>query len=533
MLVQLESYYSSICLISTSVYDNIKKKAEVNIMLRNISIVMLMFVFLLLGFKQCIFNDEKLESHSISTQQDNLKGTSFEKLEIPESYDIRQFEGMTLKFIVENNLYANILSYENEEFYKVTGINVNIRAMDFDTLAQKVNLDFVSKAGEYQVVYVDPYKTLSRFYADLEVLNSYNEHPKLPKIQGYTEDFFDFQTQVCSYFNESKNLYTVPFDSTTMILYYRKDIFDKYKDDFFEDMGYDWTPGTKDFTWGRYREAAAWIDKNVPDDEVKYGSGHMAQKHNSIFCDFSNVLAAYGGDYFSDENVKTLGIESFNSINVLDENFVQALEMYKQIIKVSAPESVNWNWTDNANAFRNGEIALMPNWDENYTYIQSDPDSKVNGKVGFAILPYGDKQSANIYGGSGIGINKYASDQEKQAAWLYIVWATSKNMQMKMLNHPQGGTMPTRKSPYEDPTVQSYLKNGDLSGENNVSLKLMSVVLNAWEEDHQYLRPKISNFYEVEQVLITNLNEMVAYDLDSTEISKKIYSELAKVKANK
>ena len=358
---------------------------------------------------------------------------------------------MTLNFIVEKNLYANILSHESEEFSRVTGINVKIRAFDFDTLVQKINLDFIAQAGKYQLVYVDPYQTLNRFHNYLEVLNPYNENPKLPKIKGFTEDFFENQTAICSNFLDNENLYTVPFDSTTMILYYRKDIFDKYKDKFYKEMGYDWTPGTSSFTWDRYCEVAKWIDKNVPEEEVKYGSGIMAQEHNSIFCEFSNILASYGGDYFSDENINTLGLETFDKINVLDKKFVKALDVYKKIASVSAPQSINWNWTDLANAFYNGDIAMMANWDENSTYIEDTGNSKVAGKVGYSILPYGDVRSANIYGGSGIGINKYASEKEKNAAWLYIAWATSKEMQLKVFKHPEGGSLPTRKSAYEDP----------------------------------------------------------------------------------
>lgn len=487
----------------------------------------LTFILISLFFTSC--SQQKLVNNEIIN---NDKNTKFENLDIPENYDIRQFDGMTLNFIVENNLYANILSRESEEFFEVTGINVKIKAMDFDTLVQKINLDFISKAGEYQIVYVDPYQTLNRFYDYLEVLNSYNEDSKTPKIEGYAEDFFTNQTYVSSYFKEDKNLYTVPFDSTTMIFYYRKDIFDKYKDRFFEEKGYDWTPGTKDFTWERFCEVSKWIDENVPDEEVKYGSGQMAQKHNSIFCDFSNVLSAYGGDYFSDENINTLGLESFEKINVLDRNFIEALDMYKQVVKVAAPESINWNWTDTANAFKNGEIAMMANWDENYTYMEQESQSKVYGKIGYSILPYGDVRSANIYGGSGIGINKYANEREKQAAWLYIVWATSRDMQLKVLRHPEGGSLPTRKSVYEDTFIQYQIKNLDSIFEDDTYIKHMRAVLEAWETENLYLRPQISNFYEVERIIISNLHEMIKLNLNSVEVSKKIYLELKDIKLN-
>lgn len=459
----------------------------------------------------------------------NLRGTSFEKLNLPEGYDIRQFEGMTLNFIVENNLYANILSHEGEEFSEVTGIKINIRPVDFDTLVQKINLDFIAQAGQYQIIYVDPYQTLNRFNDYLEILNPYNENPKSPQIEGFLDDFFENQTMVCSYFKNDENAYAVPFDSTTMIFYYRKDIFDKYKERFQQEMGYDWTPGTWGFTWEKYCEVANWINENVPDEEVQYGSGLMAQEHNSIFCEFSNILAAYGGDYFSDDKINTLGLDTFHRINVVNEDFIQALDMYKKIASVSAPKSVNWNWTDLASAFRNGEVAMMANWDENYTYIEDEPYSKVYGKVGYSILPYGDERSANIYGGSGIGINKYATEEEKQAAWLYIVWATSKDMQLKVLKHAEGGSLPTRQSAYEDPVIKSRLENPNPEPGQGYTLKHMNAVLKAWKPENLYLRPKVSNFYEAEKVLISNLHDMIVLNLDSRETAEKINQELKQI----
>lgn len=498
-------------------------------MIKRIFSVVLICIFLTSCSTRTLVNKRQNDNSPKVTAENPLKGTDFEELDLPKGYNIRQFEGMTLNFIVENNLYANILTHESEEFSKVTGINIKIKAVDFDTLVQKINLDFIAQAGKYQLVYVDPYQTLNRFYDYLEVLNSYNEYENKPKIKGFLDDFFKDQTNVCSYFIDNKNIYTVPFDSTTMILYYRKDIFEKYKDKFFKDKGYDWTPGKKGFTWEKYYEASKWINEHVPNSEVKYGSGLMAQEHNSIFCEFSDILASYGGDYFSDKNINTLGLKTFSKINVTNKQFIKALDMYKKIASVSDPQSVNWNWTDLASAFRNGEVAMMSNWDENSTYLEDPKHSKIAGKIGYAILPYGDVRSANIYGGSGIGINKYATDREKQAAWLYIVWATSKEMQLKVLEHPEGGSLPTRKSAYEDDAIRRQIQDPNSISDNDVLFKHMSAVLDAWKPENVYLRPKLSNFYDVEKILIKNLHDMIKLNLNSKKVSKAINRELKNI----
>ena len=222
---------------------------QVNSLAKRIFIFILACILLVSCTDGNIDRERHLSGEEVLQPKTDLSGTNFENLELPENYDIRQFEGLTLNFIVVNNLYANILSHESEEFSQVTGINIKIRPVDFDTLVQKVNLDFIAQAGEYQVIYVDPYQTLNRFHDYLEVLNPYNKDPELPRIKGFLDDFVTSQTIVCSYFENEENVYTVPFDSTTMILYYRKDIFDKYRDRFYSEKGYDWTPGTAEFTW--------------------------------------------------------------------------------------------------------------------------------------------------------------------------------------------------------------------------------------------------------------------------------------------
>jgi len=446
------------------------------------------------------------------------KPAGFEYIEAPEGFDWRQFEGITLDFVVENNINANILTREIGEFINATGININIRPMDYCTFIEKMSIDFISRTAKYELIYVDPYQTLNRFYNRLEDLNLFNNDETLPKLAGWPGDFYQNQVDVVSYFLDRRRLYAIPFDSTTMILFYRKDIFDKYRTAFFDDKGYDWTPGTPDFTWERYIEIAAWIDANVPDSEVRYGSGHMAQHHNSIYTDFSNVMAAYGADFFYDMNAGSLGVKNLEQIGVGSNAFIKALSVYKEVIRTASPDSLNWDWVDSAEAFKQGEIAMMPNWDEYWATIENEALSKVAGQVGWSVLPYGEVRSANIYGGSGIGINKDAPEEKKRAAWLFIVWFSSEHIQTLILNAPGGGNIPPRKSISENPDIIS-----------NTTAMHMPIVLSAWSPDKAYFRPKAKNFYSIENIIIDNLHKMLRYDYDPSEIAHQMYLELSQL----
>jgi multiple sugar transport system substrate-binding protein len=446
-------------------------------------------------------------------------------IEAPEGFDWKQFDGTTLNFLVENNIYANVLTKESEQFTKLTGINVNIRPMDFSTLMQKLNLDFISMTGKYQIIYADPYQTLNRFSNNFEDLMQYEKDPLLPHIPGGIEDFFQDQVVADSYFVNKDKLYTIPFDSTTMILYYRKDIFRKYKNKFMAEKGYDWTPGSKGFTWKRYSEISQWITDNVPKDEVKYGSGHMAKKHNSLFCDFSNVLASYGGDYFKDKDVGSLGLSESKEPGFEDENFIKALEMYKKVISTAAPESKSWDWSSAAEAFKAGEIAMMPNWDENSSSLEDLNTSKVAGKVGYSILPYGPVRSANIFGGTGIGINKHSSEKEKRAAWLFLIWTTSPQSELLGLKHPEGGVVPSRKSVYADSEIKSVMESDIMNYRYRTMLSLPTVV-KSWKNENAYYRPKLGNGYNVEKIIIDGLHRMIEDNVGPKETADSMLKQI-------
>lgn len=53
------------------------------------------------------------------------------------------------------------------------------------------------------------------------------------------------------------------------------------------------------------------------------------------------------------------------------------------------------------------------------------------------MLLKGPGRRANIYGGTGIGIN--AKDAELGAAWLFVNWATSLDTQLASLGSKVGG----------------------------------------------------------------------------------------------
>lgn len=477
------------------------------------------FVFLLLlilwGCQKNTYDNSNEKEIELFGDKESIFGN----VEAPKGFDWRQCEGIVLDFIVEDNINANILSRECDKFTEVTGIKVNVKSMEFNTLIEKINMEFIAQTEQYEVIYVDPYQTLSRFSDNLEDLYKYENNKDIPHIVGGLDSFKKEHLEICSYFMDKNKLCAIPFDSTTMVLFYRKDIFDKYKEGMTRDLGYEPLPGTDSFTWERYIEVSEWISNNVPDTEVKYGSLSMMAYHNSIYTEFSNILSAYGGDYFWDEYVSNIGTLSGSDIITNPQSFKAALEIYQKLAELNPSTPGDWNWSKVAETFKKGEVAMMVNWDENSAATENDTDSKVAGKVGYSILPYGTERSANIFGGSGIGINSNISEEKKLASWLFIVWATSPQIQLKAFLEEGGGNMPTRTDTHRLIEAEYMPK----------APHAFSAIM-VQKEPYAYYRPKMKRGYEFETIITDNLYQMVNDKIDVDTVIENIKSQWADVK---
>lgn len=475
-------------------------------MLRKISLMILSGIYLL-GLLWGNTVEATVVNSPGTTMKEQLfngKKSAFGNVMAPEDFDWRQCEGITLDFILENNINANILSKECAKFTEATGINIRIKSVDFETMIEQINMEFISQVGGIELIYVDPYQTLVRFKDCLEDLNKYENDPELPHIVGGLESFKEDQVKVCSYFEDEEKLCTIPFDSTTMILFYRKDIFEKYMDQMQQDLGYCPMPGTREFTWERYMEVAEWMEENVP--EIEYPFVTMSDNHNSIYAEFSNILDAYGGDYFADVQISSLGIEYGKELQVNEEEFLKALDVYQRLTALGGEEQTRMDWDECADLFREGKVAMMVNWDENAPMMENEKNSKVAGITGYAVLPYGSEKSGNVYGGSGIGINKFIDEDKKLAAWMFIVWCTSPQVQIQTFLEEEGGNMPTR-------TNLLHL----IAGQYMAQLPQAPAVINAQKGPYVYFRPKMKYGYEFENIMRENLEKLVAGETSPEE----------------
>lgn len=449
------------------------------------------------------------------------------KIQAPDGFDWKQFAGTELTLISENTPPSSALAANIKQFEDKTGIKVKIEQSDLGVVVEKTGLDFNAKSAKFQIIYADPYQILSKNSGNFVDLNKFNNDPNLPHLPGGLNDFIQSQLEVDGYMGNKDKLYSLPYDAPTMVLAYRKDVIAKYKDQFMKEKGFDPTPGPN-MTWDQYYEVAKWITDKAKAGvikEVKYGTGHQAKQYDSLMCDFSDILAAYGGDYFQAENLGSIGTSKPGKSLLTSPEAIQAANFYKKLLSVAAPGSTSWDWSGLAEAFAAGDIAMAPEWHEFSSMFEDPSKSKVAGKVGWAILPKGPKRNANIFGGTGIGISKYASDKEQKAAWLFLVWATSPQSQYMILKSKDGGETPTRQSVYELPDVKKGMEPGSAESKEMPNLLAMKATLDAWKSENVYMRPKIPQWPQVDTYVFTELSKMLAGKESPEDAMKQIATE--------
>lgn len=136
---------------------------------------------------------------------------------------------------------------------------------------------------------------------------------------------------------------------------------------------------------------------------------------------WSGFFVAYGGQYFDDNMLPTIN----------SPEAIAATEYYVNLVKNYAPEgATNYGWEENRIAFEQGRAAMTIDASVNAGYAEDPEKSRVAGKVGYAVIPKARDYGINLSLHS-LYISQYS--QNKEAAFEFIKWATSKETQARAL----------------------------------------------------------------------------------------------------
>ncbi len=228
-------------------------------------------------------------------------------------------------------------------------------------------------------------------------------------------------------------LVAMPWFTDAGLLYYRKDLLQKYGEKVPE-------------TWEELSATA----KKVQDAERKAGNDKMwgyvwqGKAYEGLTCNAIEWVASYNGGTIVDPSGK---------VTINNPGAVNALKTAKGWVGTISPKGVlSYGEEEARGTFQAGNAVFMRNWPYAWALANS-ADSVIKDKVGVVALPKGGKdgQGAAALGGQQLAVSRFSKSPELAAD--LVMYLTGKDEQKRRA--VVGAYNPTIKSLYQDKDVLS------------------------------------------------------------------------------
>lgn len=340
----------------------------------------------------------------------------------------KRYAGKTLNITLVSEGKPNALKEYVGEYQELSGATINLETLPYPTLQEKQFTEMTQQTGGVDIVHVDCVwmgqyagqgwlQPVDDFVAvtDPAVLDLPDFHPNVLSEQSMWDG----------------GLFGLPFINAVHALYYRPDYFEKY--------GVTKVPET----WEELRDTAKLISEAGAADGVA-GVTFMGKRGVQLLCNWVGMLGAFGGDWYTPEYVSTL--DSAESIASLD--------FFTTLVPYANPGVLSQDYDECAQTFADGKAAMNLQWENAAPWFADPERSQIVGKWQIAMQPGvaqadGAIKRSPCFGGWNMGIA--ADSQNKELAWDFIVWATTKENEKRLAS----AQPPARMSVLADPELQA------------------------------------------------------------------------------
>jgi multiple sugar transport system substrate-binding protein len=332
------------------------------------------------------------------------------------------------------------------EFEQETGIKVKIDAFAEDLYSDRMNLAVRS---------TEPVADVYMVQLDTALFTQWNAgvvEPLTPYIDNATKT--DASYDVADYpagfragasfpvGEPNPKLYAIPISFEAYTLFYNKDLVNKYLDGK--------VPATMD-------DLVASANKISQEGGGKIFGAAMRGKRSAELVDtMTGVVLDAWGTAKADLPYNLWYDGDWSKPRFNDPRIAKGLSYYAGLLKAGPPSVLSYGWEDASRFFSQGNAAFFVDASVFGPGFEDPKNSAIAGKVGYAPLP---PSEGNIgYSGHwswGVSIPK--NSEKKDAAWLFIEWATSKKMTAE-LGIATGGA--PRDSAWADPDYVKALNAG-------------------------------------------------------------------------
>ncbi len=275
----------------------------------------------------------------------------------------------------------------------------------------------------------------TRLMVDLDVVTPMQEY-----IDAENYDVSDLEPNVLAYYTVNGQQYSMPFNTSTPILYYNKDAF--------KAAGLD--PEKPPRTFDEFTEAARALTVKDGNTVTQYGGAFAIY---GWF--FEQFLAVSGGYYANNENGRAAPATeaSFNS-----PEGEKILEWWKANVDEGIMANYGRKTVDTRNAFLAGQTAMFI---DSTAVLRGMMDSTADKfEIGTAFLPRPDEAAfdkwGTVIGGGSLWMIKDRPDEEKACAWDFIKFMASAPEQAYW--QTMSGYFPIRKSAYNEALAVEWME---------------------------------------------------------------------------
>ena len=351
-----------------------------------------------------------------------------------EEFNWKKYQGTTLTFLANNTLLFNALLKHKADFEKQTGMTLKVDVYQEQQMRQRLVTVMNSRSDEIDIFASLPSREGLQFakagwYADL------TDFVKTASAPDY--DFGDFAPGLVKDATYNGRLMSIPLNVEGPLLYYRKDLFQK--------CGVVLPASLTELD-----SVAAKLKACEPSVTAFVSRGLKP----ALPYTFSGFLHNMGGQYMKDGKSQLCSKEG-----------QAALALYSRLLKDYGPPGVvNYTFYQISDLFHEGRAAMAFATSNQLSGMAQGPARSKD--TGIAVLPAGPGGSHPTVIGWTLAVS--AHSKNKNAAWYFVQWATSKAVQETLALE---AVAPTRAAIDHSPAYRAWLNEQPLRREWGAAVK--------------------------------------------------------------
>lgn len=362
-----------------------------------------------------------------------------------QAFDWKKYSGTEITFLADQAPWTDGMNSLLDQFTQETGIKVKVQAFPEDLYMDKQEQVVRASTGTADVYFLSMDSiAFSQWNAGaIEPLDGYLNDPTKTSpdynLADFPKNFLVPGTYPAG--DPAAKMYGIPITFETYILFYNKDLVQKY-------LG-----GKVPTTMDELTAAAAQITKDGAKDGV-VGSVVRGIRSGLVVPEMEGLVANSWGSADTPQPYNIWYDGAWDKPRLTDPKICAGITNWAKLLAAGPSNKYAIDWPDAVTLFSQGKAAFYVDASLFSPTFENPTSSQVVGKVGYTQLPPGNAEgkSFTTYWEWGLGIPKNANN--KDAAWFFIQWMTNATNTAKIGAFTGGAP---RVSAYSDPAYTSKL----------------------------------------------------------------------------